>query len=69
MPQIKTLEGMASFFGMTPEVFINGLKALGVINKDGSPKKKLIDEGFFNPNGTIANHNGLKELLKVMLGM
>lgn len=68
MPQVKTLEGMASIFGMTPEMLIKGLKAYGILNQNGSPKKKLIDEGYFNSDGTIADYPRLKELISTMLG-
>ena len=69
MPTVNSLAGMAKMFGMEYETLISGLIVVGLLNKNGSPKKKLIDEGFFYSDGSIADYPKLRELIQVMLGL
>ena len=69
MPAVNSLAGMAKMFGMEYETLISGLIAVGILNQSGAPKKKLVDEGFFYPDGSIANYPRLKDLIQAMLGL
>lgn len=66
---VKTLAGMASILGMETEALINALKAYGILKQNGFPKQKLIDEGFFYPDGSIVDYPKLKKLIQTMLGL
>jgi hypothetical protein len=59
---MKYLESMANALNVDYEKFIAVSKACGILKKDGFPMKKYIDEGYFNPDGTIADYQALKEL-------
>ena len=69
MPQIKTLAGMASILHISEEQLISGLKAVGLLKQNGFPIKKLIDEGYFSQDGTVADYPKLMQLIKMMLGI
>lgn len=69
MPTVNSLGGMASILGLEYDQLIHGLIAVGILNQNGCPKKKLIDEGYFNPDGSIRDYPGLRQLIKIMLGL
>ena len=64
-----SLSRMAGYLHMNFDVMIGGLKAVGILNKNESPKKKYIDEGLFYEDGTIADYEELKSLISAKLGL
>lgn len=66
-----TLNEMAGYLRMDVDTMIGGLKAVGILNADGSPKKKYIDAGYFYKikNNEIRNYEGLKTLICEKLGI
>lgn len=69
MPTVNSLGGMASILGLDYDQLIYGLIGVGILNQNGFPKKKLIDEGYFNSDGSIRDYPGLRQLIKIMLGL
>lgn len=57
------LDTFAGKMGMTPDDFKTTLNTLGILKKDGSPRKKLVDDGYFDSDGNIADYPALKELI------
>ncbi len=64
-----SLSRMAGYFHMNLDVMIGGLKAVGILNKNETPKKKYINEELFYEDGTIADYEGLKNLISAKLGL
>lgn len=64
-----SLSRMAGYFHMNFDDMIGGLKAVGILNKNGSPKKKYINEELFYEDGTIADYEELKNLISAKLGL
>lgn len=59
---MKYLESMANALNVDYDKFIAVSKSVGILKSDGFPRKKYIDDGYFNEDGTIANYTALKQL-------
>lgn len=64
-----SLSRMAGYLHMNLDVMIGGLKMIGILNKNESPKKKYINEELFYEDGTIADYEGLKNLIDAKFGL
>ena len=64
-----TLNQLAGYLHMDANVMIDGLKAIKVINQNGTPRKKYVDDGYFYDDCTVADYAGLKNLLIEKLGI
>ncbi|MBR6144774.1 MAG: hypothetical protein IKQ23_10860 [Treponema sp.] len=69
---MKYLESMANALNVEYDKFIAVSKQIGILNSNEFPKKKYIDEGYFDKDGNIADYQALKwlysEKLKNYLG-
>ena len=69
---MKYLESMANALQVEYNTFIEVSKKIGILNANGFPRKKYIDEGYFDSDGNIADYQALKwlysEKLKNFLG-
>lgn len=59
---MKYLNSMANSIGVDSETFYEVSNDIGILKKDGTPKKQYVDAGYFNPNGTIADSRAVKDL-------
>jgi hypothetical protein len=59
---MKYLESMANALGVDYDTFIKVSISCGILNTNGFPKKKYIDEGYFDTDGNIADYQALKWL-------
>lgn len=59
---MRYLESMANALGVDYDTFMQVSIACGILNNNGFPKKKYIDEGYFHPDGTIKDYQALKWL-------
>lgn len=62
MPKVKYIAGLAKMLDVDLDTFLDVSQTIGIINKNGSPKKKYVDGGQFNPNGTIADYRSVVNL-------
>lgn len=69
MPKVNTLKGMASLLGISEDTLEEGLKSIKILNPSGSPKKREIENGNFNPDKTIKDYTKLKNDIIERLGL
>lgn len=59
----KKIETFAREMGMSTNGFMNHLKDLKILKKNGEPRKEFVNQGLFDENGHIKHEKDFEKLV------